>query len=146
MERFIADLKGRNEVPPVRTDAFGEAKFLVNEDGRKIKFKLEVNNIRNFIQAHIHFGARNENGPVLAFLFGADLETLEEQNGITTRRGVVTGVIADKDIVPNDVGVRNVKDLLTLMRRELTYVNAHTEQNPGGEIRGQIIPLQHRRY
>ncbi|MFC3039467.1 CHRD domain-containing protein [Virgibacillus xinjiangensis] len=146
MEKFIAHLEGANEVPPVRTDAFGTAEFVANRDCTKIKFELEVNQIRNFIQAHIHFGARNENGPVLAFLFGADLATLEEQNGITTRRGVITGVITDEDIVPNDVGVRDVKDLLMLMRKELTYVNAHTEQNPGGEIRGQIIPLHHRRY
>ncbi|SDJ16774.1 CHRD domain-containing protein [Alteribacillus bidgolensis] len=144
MEKFIAELRGQNEVPPVKTDAFGVAKFLANEDGTKIKFELEVNNIRNFIQAHIHFGARDENGPVLVFLFGADLATLEDQNGITTRRGVVTGVITDKDIVPNDAGVKNVNDLLILMRKELTYVNAHTEQNPGGEIRGQIIPLRNR--
>ena len=145
MEKFIAKLRGINEVPPVRTDAFGVAKFIANKDCTKIKFELEVNNIRNFIQAHIHFGARDENGPVLVFLFGADLATLEDQNGITTRRGVVTGVITDKDIVPNDAGVRNVNDLLILMRKELTYVNAHTEQNPGGEIRGQIIPI-HKRY
>ncbi|MGJ9459975.1 CHRD domain-containing protein [Oceanobacillus sp. CF4.6] len=145
MEKFIAKLRGINEVPPVKTDAFGVTKFLADKDYSKIEFELEVNNIRNFIQAHIHFGARGENGPVLAFLFGADLATLEDQNGITTRRGVVTGVIKDKDIVPNDEGVRNVNDLLILMRKGLTYVNAHTEQNPGGEIRGQIIPI-HKRY
>ena len=145
MEKFIAKLRGINEVPPVKTDAFGVAKFIAIQDCTKIEFELEVNNIRNFIQAHIHFGARGENGPVLVFLFGADLATLEDQNGITTRRGVVTGVITDKDIVPNDEGVRNVKDLLRLMRKGLTYVNAHTEQNPGGEIRGQIIPI-HKRY
>ncbi|WP_342032507.1 CHRD domain-containing protein [Mesobacillus boroniphilus] len=27
------------------------------------------------------------------------------------------------------------------MEKELTYVNAHTEQNPAGEIRGQIVPI-----
>lgn len=139
--KFIAKLKGKNEVPPVDTRAFGVAKFLANKDCTKIKFQLEVEDIENFVQAHIHFGARDVNGPVLVFLFGADLMTLEQQNGISTRRGIITGIIKDKDIEDNDVGVDNVSDLLKLMRKELTYVNAHTEQNPGGEIRGQIIPL-----
>ncbi|MGI8314177.1 CHRD domain-containing protein [Halobacillus mangrovi] len=142
MEKFIAKLKGRNEVPPVDTNAFGVAKFIANKHCTKIKFHLEVEDIKNFVQAHIHFGNRKENGPVLVFLFGADLMTLEEQNGITTRRGVVRGVITSKDIEDNNVGVKDIRDLLKLMEKELTYVNVHTEQNPGGEIRGQIIPLQ----
>ncbi|MFC0524661.1 CHRD domain-containing protein [Pontibacillus salicampi] len=141
MEKFIARLKGRNEVPPVDTNAFGVAKFIANRHCTKIKFFLEVNNIDNFVQAHIHAGNRDENGPVLAFLFGADVATLAEQNGISTKKGVVTGMITDEDIEKNDVGVKNVEDLLELMRKELTYVNVHTEQNVGGEIRGQIIPL-----
>ncbi|MBM7553874.1 CHRD domain-containing protein [Thalassobacillus pellis] len=142
MEKFIAKLKGENEVPPVRTEAFGVAKFVADRHRNKIKFQLEVFDIRNFIQAHIHFGARNENGPVLAFLFGENVETIEQQNGISTRKGVITGVITNKDIVRNNVGVRSVRDLLKLMEKELTYVNAHTEQNPAGEIRGQIIPVK----
>ncbi|MCA1066286.1 CHRD domain-containing protein [Rossellomorea sp. AcN35-11] len=140
-EYFIAKLNGRNEVPPVNSEAFGVAKFVVNKHCTKIKFILKVDNIRNFVQAHIHFGGRGENGPVLAFLFGADLATLTEQNGISTRKGIVRGVITDEDIVRNNVGVKDVEDLVRLMKKELTYVNVHTEQNPGGEIRGQIKPL-----
>jgi hypothetical protein len=141
VEKFIARLRGENEVPPVMTDSFGMAKFVANKQGTIIKFHLEVNDIKNFVQAHIHFGARGENGPVLVFLFGADLMTLEEQHGVSTRRGVVTGMIKDEDIVDNPVGVDSIRDLLNLMRRKLTYVNVHTEQNPDGEIRGQIIPV-----
>jgi hypothetical protein len=142
MEKFIANLSGRNEVPPVDTDAFGVAKFVSDKNCTKIKFYLKVKDIDNFVQAHIHFGRRKENGPVLAFLFGADLESLGDQNGISTRRGIVTGVITNEHIVENNVGVDDVEDLLELMRDERTYVNAHTEQNPGGEIRGQIIPVR----
>ena len=100
-----------------------------------------MNNIRNFVQAHIHFGREGENGPVLVFLFGADLTTIAEQEGITTREGTVQGIITDEDIVENNVGVRDVRDLLKLMERGKTYVNVHTEQNVDGEIRGQIERL-----
>ncbi|MCF6408803.1 CHRD domain-containing protein [Pseudalkalibacillus salsuginis] len=138
MGEFIARLKGENEVPPVNTEAFGIAKFVTNTRRGQIRFFLQVKDIRNLVQAHIHFGARGQNGPVLVFLFGADLATLEEQNGLTTKRGTVTGIITNEDIVSNDIGVRNVNDLIELMCEGLTYVNVHTEQNPEGEIRGQI--------
>lgn len=147
MERFFAKLSGRNEVPePVRTRAFGVAKFITNRKGTKIKFLLEVENIENFVQAHIHLGRPDENGPVLAFLFGADVATLTGQNGITTRRGIVKGVIKDEDVIGDEVGVECVEELLELMREGKTYVNVHTEQNPAGEIRGQIMPIYLDRY
>ncbi len=143
MRIFRARLRGRNEVPPVQTNAFGFAQFVTNRNHTRIRFALDVRNIRNFVQAHIHVGQRGVNGPVVVFLFGADLETLEQQNGITTNRGVITGTITDRDIVPNDLGIRTVRDLLRAMRRGLTYVNAHTEQNPApGEMRGQIVPIR----
>ncbi|WP_257352148.1 CHRD domain-containing protein [Pseudalkalibacillus decolorationis] len=135
---FIAKLAGRNEVPPVESNAFGNAKFIVNRKRTKIKFRLEVNNIKNFIQAHIHFGARNVNGPVLVFLFGENDQTITEQEGLTTGKGIVTGVITDDDFVDNPEGIDSVRELVNLMEAGLTYVNAHTEQNPNGEIRGQI--------
>jgi hypothetical protein len=145
-ELFLTKLKGRNEVPPVNSTSFGIVKFVSNKRRTKLKFLLKVETIENFVQAHIHSGNRGENGPVLAFLFGADLETLPEQNGITTRRGFVTGTITNEDIVSNDVGVKNIEDLLDLMNDGLTYVNIHTEQNPSGEIRGQIDRVTKRRY
>ncbi|WLD91772.1 CHRD domain-containing protein [Alkalihalobacillus sp. AL-G] len=135
---FIAKLSGRNEVPPVQTNAFGNAEFSANSNHTKLKFRLVVCNIENFIQAHIHFGAPDVNGPVLAFLFGENVQTIAEQEGLTTRKGVVTGVITDEDIVDNPEGITTVRQLVELMEEGLTYVNAHTEQNPDGEIRGQI--------
>jgi hypothetical protein len=137
-EFFVARLRGRNEVPPVRSNAFGIAKFMTNKHKTKLKFFLEVNNIRDFVQAHIHFGERDENGPVLVFLFGADLDTLADQEGVSTRKGVVEGVITDADLVDNEVGIKCVRELIEAMKKGKTYVNVHTEQNPSGEVRGQI--------
>ncbi|MGP4082940.1 CHRD domain-containing protein [Pseudalkalibacillus sp. R45] len=142
MSKFIAVLDGENEVPPVNTDAFGNAKFVANRRLEQITFVLKVEDIENLVQAHIHFGAPGQNGPVLAFLFGADLATLEEQDGISTDKGIVTGIITNEDIESNDVGVGDVNDLIRFMCDGRTYVNVHTEQNPAGEIRGQIMPVR----
>ena len=33
---------------------------------------------------------------------------------------------------------KQLSDLIDVMKSERTYVNVHTQQNPDGEIRGQI--------
>ena len=132
-ELFFAKLKGSEEVPPVRTDAFGLAKFKVSSNERKIGFRLTVNNLSNFTQAHIHIGRRGENGPVVVFLFGP------VDPDISVNKGVVEGIITAGDLVGPLKG-KPLSNLIDLMRDGKTYVNAHTAQNPDGEIRGQIKP------
>lgn len=128
---FFALLEGSEEVPPVRTDAFGSAKFKVSRDERRIGFRLTVNNLDNFTQAHIHIGRRGVNGPVVVFLFGP------ADPSISVKKGVVEGIITADDLVGPLMG-QSLSDLIELMRDGKTYVNAHTVQNPDGEIRGQI--------
>ncbi|MED1782645.1 CHRD domain-containing protein [Brevibacillus fortis] len=129
--RFRAILRGAEEVPPVRTNATGTTSFQLSQNGQRLDFRLVVNNLRNFTQGHIHVGARGVNGPVVVFLFGP------VTRGISVNRGVVTGSITRADLVGPLQG-RPLSDLIRLMNNGRTYVNAHTTQNPGGEIRGQI--------
>lgn len=128
---FRATLRGSEEVPPVRTNATGNATFRLSADKKRLDFSLTVNNLSNFTQAHIHIGVRGVNGPVVVFLFGP------VQRGISVTRGNVTGSITRKNLVGPLQG-KSLSDLVKLMRRGKTYVNAHTTQNPEGEIRGQI--------
>jgi CHRD domain len=128
---FFARLSGAEEVPPVRTDAFGLAKFKVSRDETRIGYRLIVNNIDNLTMAHIHIGRRGVNGPVVVFLFGP------VDPGISVNRGVVEGIITAEDLVGPLEG-KPLSALVDLMRDGKTYVNAHTTQNPDGEIRGQI--------
>lgn len=137
-QRFRAVLRGSEEVPPVRTISTGFVQFRLSDDGLRLHFRLTIFNLLNFTQAHIHRGARDENGPVVAFLFGP------VTRGISVNRGVVRGTLTRNDLVGPLQG-RPLSDLVSLMNRGLTYVNAHTTQNPGGEIRGQIRRILTRR-
>ncbi|GLB61034.1 CHRD domain-containing protein [Cytobacillus sp. NCCP-133] len=132
-ELFFARLKGSEEVPPVRTDAFGTAKFKVSKDKRKMGYRLTVNDLSNFTQAHIHLGRRGVNGPVVVFLFGLI------DPDISVNKGVVEGIITARDLVGPLEG-KPLSVLIDLMSDGDTYVNVHTAQNPDGEIRGQIKP------
>jgi hypothetical protein len=132
-ELFFARLKGSEEVPPVRTDAFGTAKFKVSKDERKMGYRLTVNDLSNFTEAHIHLGRRGVNGPVVVFLFGLI------DPDISVNKGVVEGIITARDLVGPLEG-KPLSVLIDLMSDGDTYVNVHTAQNPDGEIRGQIRP------
>lgn len=126
---FRTHLSGDEEVPPVDTDAQGQAKFQLNRAGDALQYKLIVANIDDVVASHIHCAPAGENGPVGVTLFSggptSDPGTLAE--------GTITG--------PDDgngCGWETLDDVLAAVRSGEAYVNVHTLANPPGEIRGQI--------
>ncbi|MDQ6422940.1 CHRD domain-containing protein [Paenibacillus sp. LHD-117] len=157
MATFRARLRGRNEVPPVLTNARGSATFREifgrtgndngNDNGngdnnrrrvRALRFVLVLRNIRRVTDAHIHLGRPGQNGPVVATLFGPS------RQGVSFRRGVIRGTLRSSDLVGPLRG-RSIRALVREIERGNAYVNVHTIRFPNGEIRGQIrevfIPL-----
>lgn len=138
VKNFAAPLSGDQEVPSVETNATGLAKFKLNKDGTALGYKLNVANIQEVTQAHIHCGAADVNGPVVAFLFGF------EEDGVTVNGTLAEGTVTASDVIPrpdSDVcpgGIADFDELLEKMRAGETYANVHTNDNPAGEIRGQI--------
>jgi hypothetical protein len=132
---FTASLKGREEVPAVETIAQGQAIFHLSKDGTELSYKLIVANIENVLMAHIHIGPAGVNGPVVVWLYpeGPPPQLIEGRfDGI-----LAEGVITEADLVGMLAGM-TMDDLVAEMLAGNTYVNVHTTQFPGGEIRGQI--------
>ena len=67
---YTATLVPGEEVPPNASTATGQATFQLSADGQSLTYRITVNNIQNVTAAHIHIGARGENGPVVLPLFG----------------------------------------------------------------------------
>ena len=137
-------LSGENQQPdPVDTDGIGAAVFRLGSDGTELHYALVVAAIDNVTQAHIHVGGADENGPVVAFLFGAQNEegafTGALDNGVTENGILATGTVTADDLVGPLEGA-SLDELVQRMRQEAAYVNVHTTQNPAGEIRAQIAP------
>ena len=135
---FRAHLSGAGEVPPVDTNAQGQAIVRLSKDGSSLSFKLIATNIDGVTQAHIHCGAADVNGPVVAFLFGFNAAGVSP-NGILSE-----GTITAADVIPRPDspecpgGVADFDDLVAKIRSGDAYVNVHTLAHPGGEIRGQL--------
>lgn len=110
-ERFTATLEGQNEVPPVTTEATGDATFTV--DGSTVSYTIDVQDITGVTMAHIHPGASGENGPVAVPLYRNN-EGTDMVNGTLTQ-----GTFTSGDIINVDIGLDS---LLVLMRNDGAYV------------------------
>jgi hypothetical protein len=141
-DTFRATLSGQEEVPPVDTQASGQAQFQLSSDGATLHFRVVVRNIVDVTQAHIHCGPVGANGPVVAFLY-PDAPPPQLIPGPFSGL-LASGALTDASIVPQPDspvcpgGVATLDDLMAHMRSGNTYVNVHTVAYPGGEIRGQI--------
>ena len=133
-EPFSAMLSGGEEVPPVDTAATGVASFTL-EGGESIKYDVNVTGMDKVTAAHIHNAPKGENGEVVVTLFKADSPTGEISGSLAN--GTITN-----STLEGDMQGLAVIDLIKAMERGETYVNVHTEENPNGEIRGQISAVK----
>jgi hypothetical protein len=129
---FHATLEGEQEVPPVDSDAKGFATFRSNNDGTELEYKVIVANIEDVTAAHIHLAPIGENGDIVAFLFNPEAPTDGTTNGV-----LAEGTITSADLVGPLEGA-TLSELIDEIEAGNTYVNVHTVEHPGGEIRGQI--------
>ena len=128
---FTAQLSGNEEVPPVQTDATGSAEFTAPHFDN-IGYSVNVSNIDKVTAAHIHSGKVGENGPIVVTLFKTETPSAEPING-----NLASGNITNANLEGPMAG-KTLIDLNKSMELGETYVNVHTQENPNGEIRGQI--------
>ena len=130
-KHWTAPLDGSQEVPAVDSNGTGVAKFKLSKDGTSISYKLNVANLDDVVQSHIHIAPAGVNGSVVVFLFGP------AAGGVTVNGTLAEGTITAAQLVGPLVGA-DLADLVDEMNAGNAYVNVHTLANPGGEIRGQI--------
>lgn len=132
---FTARLSGQEQVPVVSTAATGLAVFQLNADQTRLFYRLEVQNIQNVLMAHIHIAPTGQNGPVAVWLYPPSPPPVLIP-GLSS--GILqTGTITAANLVGPLQG-RDMGALIGALRAGNAYVNVHTSQFPGGEIRGQI--------
>lgn len=134
-QTFVAPSSGAQEVPANDSRARGQTVFRLSDDGEQLHYRLIVANLDNVIQAHIHLAPAGVNGPVVAWLYPSEPPA-------QLIPGRSSGVLASGTITADDlVGAlagQPLSELVDAMESGTTYVNVHTSQFPGGEIRGQI--------
>ena len=114
---FFAALAGKNEKP--KGDNDGRGAFSAIFPQGQICYGYSVRDIGDPVGAHIHKGPAGKNGPIVV--------TLDTPNSGNA------GSVSDCFDIPPDVR----KDILR--RPAGYYVNVHTEEFPGGAVRGQLF-------
>lgn len=107
-------LSGAEEVPPASTAASGKGSFTVGADGA-VSGSVSTSGVQGTM-AHIHRGARGQNGPVVVPL---------------TKSG---------DTYTAPAGAKLSEADQQAFREGRLYVNVHSDRYKGGEVRGQLNP------
>ena len=114
----MANLTGAAEVPPVNSSATGTGWLSVNPFTLGVAGRIETT-LTTGTAAHGHRGASTVAGPVVIPL------TSPSPGAWATAAGATL-----------------TDELLARFMEGNLYYNVHTAANPGGEIRGQLLPLQ----
>ncbi|HEX6295322.1 MAG TPA: CHRD domain-containing protein [Burkholderiales bacterium] len=107
-------LSGAEEVPPVNTQGSGSGSLRLADDGT-VTGSVKTTGVQGTM-AHIHQGAKGQNGPVIVPL---------------TKNGDTYSVPEGRKLTAAQMQAWKAGNL---------YVNVHTAANKGGEVRGQINP------
>jgi hypothetical protein len=126
-DKYVAttSLSGANEPTPVTTTANGTATATL-ENG-ELTVTGAFSGLQSDLQevsgsaAHVHQGAAGTNGGIL---FNLTITSTDKRNGSFTGKASLDD------------------EQQTAFQGGLLYVNVHTVQNPGGEIRGQFRPIK----
>ncbi len=140
--RFFADLSGAQEVtsPPggVVTRGSGKAQAQFDTALTEVRVNVQVRDLTGTpFAAHFHCGRPGQNGPVV---FG-----LVSPGPLGFADGRIRGRLTNADFNGADceplVGrpVTNIAALAFAMRDGLIYLNVHTDEHQGGEVRGQML-------
>ena len=158
---FVVSLTNSQEVPPTtptlsgggaRPASSGTARFQFNAAQTAMTFTATINNIDvtgsqtadandNLLNAHIHAGASvapGVNGPVVWGFFGAPFNDNNPNDAANTPfSSGVGGTFSGKWDAPEGNGTTLAAQLSNL-RQGRAYINFHTTQFTGGEIRGNF--------
>ena len=144
---FTATLSGANEVPPVPSPGTGETTVILDAEAQTLQINVTFSGLTsNTVAAHIHccapagtnvgvattipafpgFPLGVTSGNYSSQVFDLTQPLIYNPAFVTLQGGTIAGAEAA---------------LIAGIQGGLTYLNIHTANFPGGEIRGQLTPI-----
>ena len=118
-QTFKADLKGAEEVPPVTSSATGTVTATFDPASKQLTWEGTVSGLSgNATAAHFHGPAEK----------GKNAGVMVPAPGVTTGSFKGQATLNDSQAQALTGG--------------MMYFNVHTQANPGGEVRGQVVKAQ----
>lgn len=133
-QTLTANLNGGEETPILNTGAVGTVEVSLDVDNQEIAVTLRVFNAPTPTTAgHIHIGPAGIAGPVV-------INFPEAVVGRTGDFAMTFRVGPAQFVARPAIGINTMQDAFQAILNGNSYVNIHTQQFPGGEIRGQLRP------
>ena len=123
--KFMAELTGAAQVPPVETEATGMADITVDTEAMTISWMVTYEGLSaDPVAGHFHGPATPEETAPPVIDLTVDMEEASEE-------------AVPQDIMQGSSALTG--EQLTELQAGLYYINIHTSENPDGEIRGQVV-------
>ena len=146
-ENISSHLVGYRETPlTINSNGFADFHATISKDGTSITYTETYQDLTSTVtQSHIHFGRPAITGGIMVFL----CTNLTPPAGVPAPQAcpaapaTITGTLTAADVIalPDqgiDSGAAGFAELIQGIRARATYVNVHTVNHPGGEIRGVL--------
>jgi hypothetical protein len=146
---FKARLQSFHEVPAISSPAEGTFRARLNSDGTSLHYTLTFSGLTAPVtQSHIHFGQKHTAGGIMVWLCSGPTNVDPTKLAPTCpNEGTVEGDLTAANIVQpgaqppalgQGIAPGEFEEFLRALREDAGYVNVHTTNFPGGEIRGQV--------
>jgi hypothetical protein len=127
-----ATVTGTATTGGVNTGAFGDCKVVVDMGAQTVSYTVNVFNLPSGVVAsHIHVGADKTAGPVVV--------NFVVPTTASNDFGFAGSVAFSAFVLRPDQGIRSSDDMIQAILGGNSYCNVHSQVNPGGEIRGQLV-------
>ena len=137
-DEYVTILTGGQEAPPVVTAALGLASFrFVNGDSLLVGVRININYDQVVDGVHIHEAPVGVDG---AIVLNMSPTGPGEGLCIDLFGGLITYYVLTAQALRGSLEGLTLTALKDLMATGETYLNLHTPAEPGGWIRGQMVP------
>ncbi len=128
---FTAALHGGNEIPAVSTGSAGTATVSLNTTTGVLTYRVDVYNMPVGTTAgHFHVGAAGVAGPTVI--------NFTVSTGISNDFAITGTATSTELTLRTAQGIGSWDDFQQALLLGNMYINVHSTNNPGGEIRGQL--------
>ncbi len=121
------------EVPALAGGGVATATCTLNRTTVEIACTARVHNIVDLTAGHIHVGGPGTSGPVMMNIPGLPLRTSDDF--------MLSWTWTERDLTQRAAqGIGKMADVFEACSSGSCYLNFHTTQNPGGEVRINLCP------
>jgi hypothetical protein len=137
-------LTGYQENPALSTTGHGKFRLTIDRKAQEIHYELTYGGLESpATQSHIHFEKKTNNGNIVVFLCSNLGNGPPGTQACPANGGTISGTIRPADVgagaAAQGIAGGEFDEFLQAIKVGATYVNVHSVDRPGGEIRAQLV-------